>query len=127
MKATKDDVIIITKKVCYGSFHGLIEAEIGKILKVTGRDSTDEGVTTSENIHVWDNLYEIYEGEYLDSEIKGKKTLKPDDIVRSAKQSNTVVPYLIQSIEGDNAKCLNLIDTYNYTIPLEDLYLWIVK
>jgi hypothetical protein len=50
-----------------------------------------------------------------------------NDIVRSKKQSNIVVPYLIVGIEGDNAKCLNLIDTYDYTIPLADLYLWIVR
>lgn len=53
--------------------------------------------------------------------------LQPKDIVRSKKQNTTVVPYIIKSIEGTNAKCINLIDTYDYTIPLEDLYLWIVQ
>jgi hypothetical protein len=53
--------------------------------------------------------------------------LEVDDIVRSKKQEKIVIPYLIKAIEGDNAKCINLIDTYDYTIPLKDLYLWIVE
>ncbi|PGT89827.1 hypothetical protein [Bacillus thuringiensis] len=53
--------------------------------------------------------------------------LQPKDIVRSRKQDKVVIPYLIQSIEGENAKCINLLDTYDYTIPLADLYLWIVQ
>lgn len=53
--------------------------------------------------------------------------LTKDDIVRSRKQDKVVIPYLIKSIEGKNAKCINLIDTYDYTIPMEDLYLWILK
>lgn len=55
-----------------------------------------------------------------------KGELQPRDIVRSKKQPNIVVPYVIQSIEGEKAKCINLIDTYDYTIPLQDLYLWVV-
>jgi hypothetical protein len=53
--------------------------------------------------------------------------LKVNDIVRSRKQSEIVIPYLIKEINGDKAKCINLIDTYTYTIPLDDLYLWIVE
>lgn len=53
--------------------------------------------------------------------------LKAGDIVRSRKQGNLVVPYLIKEINGDKAKCINLIDTYTYTIPLEDLYIWILE
>lgn len=55
-----------------------------------------------------------------------KGELQPRDIVRSRKQLNIVVPYVIRSIEGEMAKCVNLIDTYDYTIPLQDLYLWVV-
>jgi hypothetical protein len=53
--------------------------------------------------------------------------LEVGDIVRSKKQDKLVIPYLIKAIEDDTAKCVNLIDTYDYTIPLEHLYLWIVK
>ncbi len=53
--------------------------------------------------------------------------LEVNDIVRSKKQNKVVIPYLITAIEGENAKCVNLIDTYDYTIPLVDLYLWIVQ
>lgn len=53
--------------------------------------------------------------------------LKVNDIVRSRKQNGIVVPYLIKEIDGDKAKCINLIDTYTYIIPLDDLYLWIVE
>jgi hypothetical protein len=53
--------------------------------------------------------------------------LKVNDIVRSKKQGEIVVPYLIVAIEGDYAKCINLIDTYEYTIPIDDLYLWIIR
>lgn len=53
--------------------------------------------------------------------------LKPTDIVRSRKQPNVVIPLIIDEVEGDTAKCTNLIDTYSYSIPLEDLYLWIVR
>lgn len=55
------------------------------------------------------------------------KMLKVNDIVRSRKQNGIVVPYLIKEINGDKAKCINLIDTYTYTIPLDDLYLWIFE
>ena len=53
--------------------------------------------------------------------------LKSGDIVRTRDQKNVVIPYLIEGINGDHAKCINLIDTYSYTIPIEDLYLWIVR
>lgn len=53
--------------------------------------------------------------------------LKVNDIVRSKKQRDVVIPYLIIEIDGNHAKCINLIDTYTYTIPLDDLYLWIVR
>lgn len=53
--------------------------------------------------------------------------LKPTNIVRSRKQPNQVIPYIINEIEGDTAKCTNLIDSYSYPIPLEDLYLWIIS
>ena len=58
---------------------------------------------------------------------KDGSMLGKNDIVRSKKQDKSVIPYLIKTIEGDYAKCINLIDTYDYTIPIEDLYLWIVK
>lgn len=56
-----------------------------------------------------------------------KEGLKVNDIVRSKKLDKVVIPYLIVDIIENNAKCINLIDTYSYTIPLNDLYLWIVK
>lgn len=59
--------------------------------------------------------------------ISGDRMLKKDDIVRSNKQDKFVNPYLIKEVVGSNAKCVNLIDTYDYTIPLDDLYLWIVR
>jgi hypothetical protein len=59
MKANTDDMIRLVNKVCYGSFKGLIEAEEGRVLQVSGRNSSDDGVDTTENIHVWDNLYVI--------------------------------------------------------------------
>lgn len=56
-----------------------------------------------------------------------KLALAVGDIVRSKKQDKIVIPYLIKGIEGDSFKCINLIDTYEYTIPQDDLYLWIVE
>lgn len=53
--------------------------------------------------------------------------LKKADIVRSKKHDKVVIPYLIKQIEGEKARCVNLIDTYEYSIPIEDLYLWIIN
>jgi hypothetical protein len=65
---------------------------------------------------------------YNSNSIKGvSKILKENDIVRSRKQEKTIIPYLIKEIKEEMAVCINLIDTYDYTIPLHDLYLWIVQ
>lgn len=52
--------------------------------------------------------------------------LKINNIVRSKKQGDSIIPYLIIEIKNKDAKCINLINTFNYTIPLDDLYLWIM-
>ncbi len=54
------------------------------------------------------------------------KMLKINDIVISKKQSrDNIIPYLILEIKDNEAKCKNILDLYNYTIPLDDLELWI--
>lgn len=58
-KAAAGDTIEISKKVCYGTINGLVEAEVGETFQVTGRDETDEGVYTDKGVHVWDKKYVV--------------------------------------------------------------------
>lgn len=54
------------------------------------------------------------------------RALQEKDIVRVRKHRDKVIPYRIESIEGVEAKCTNLLDAYKYVIPVDDLYVWIV-
>ncbi len=72
MKANTGDKIKLIKQVCYGSIHGLIEVEIGTILTVKNRNSSDDGIETEQTktlngqlgkvelpIEMWDHEYII--------------------------------------------------------------------
>lgn len=50
----------------------------------------------------------------------------PGDVVRSRKHEE-VIPYKVVKQVGGAVKCINLLDTYEYTIPADDLYLWALK
>ena len=47
------------------------------------------------------------------------------DIVYSKRQPNSGIFYVVLSVNEHEAKCTNIGDRYNYTIPVEDLVLWI--
>lgn len=68
MKANKGDSIRLIKKVCYGTVSGLVEDDVNCILHVVGRNSSDDGVETTENINVWDSQYVIEQDDEKVSE-----------------------------------------------------------
>lgn len=54
--------------------------------------------------------------------------MKINDIVISKKQRNgeVIIPYVIKEFKENNEiRCINILDKYSYTIPQDDLELWI--
>lgn len=70
MEINVDNMIKTTKKICYGSIHGLIEIDEGTILHIHERLLSDDGVETKEGITFDGQLgkvtipYEIFDHEY---------------------------------------------------------------
>ena len=71
MKAKSGDKIKIIKDASCGSAYGLIEVEIGRILTVAERNSSDDGVRTKETITQTNILgtrtiaYNVWDSDYI--------------------------------------------------------------
>lgn len=51
---------------------------------------------------------------------------KVNDIVKSRKQQDTNILYKVVKVLDTDVVCLRLDDLYEYTIPKEDLYVWVL-